>query len=228
MKPLKAILFDLDGTLIDTTELILYCFNYSWNSVFGRSQSREAYVATMGLPLPAGMRRLLAATDDLNQAAIGERGTAELVERLLCEYRACNAAHHDRLARKFDGMSEVVAVLRQRGYFTGMVTSKSQAFAIRGLRLCGLAKLMDSCVFMEDTTRHKPEPEPIQLALERLRVSACQAVYVGDSCHDMQSGRAAGVGTVAALWGPVPEAELRNEQPDFLAASPVDLLGMFS
>jgi pyrophosphatase PpaX len=226
-KAVKAILFDLDGTLIDTTDLILHCFNHSWHSVFGRTRPREAFIATMGIPLPVAMRYLLASTPDLNAAAIGESRAAELVEQLLFEYRSCNAANHDSLARSFDEMTQVVAELRRRHYLTGVVTSKSQAFASRGLKLGGFSELMDTAVFMEDTQRHKPDPEPLHLALERLQISAQQAVYVGDSCHDLQAGRAAGVRTVAALWGPAPARELLDEHPDLLAAVPTDLLNLF-
>jgi pyrophosphatase PpaX len=227
MTDCKAVLFDLDGTLIDTTELILYCFNHAWETVCRRTHSPEVFVATMGLPLKVAMHRLLGATDGLELEEIGELRTAGFAESLVLEYRSCNAANHDRLARPFPEMKRVVAKLRERGYAVGVVTSKSREFAQRGLRLCALWELMDVLVSMDDTSRHKPHPEPLLLALEKLQVAPQHGVYVGDSRHDMQAGRAAGMRTVAALWGPVPRSELELENPDDLAGGPEELLEMF-
>jgi pyrophosphatase PpaX len=227
MTDCKAIFFDLDGTLIDTTELILYCFNHSWNTICGHTHPPEVFVATMGIPLKNAMHRLLGATDGMKAEQIGELRTASLVESLVREYRSCNAANHDCLARPFPGMELVVGKLRDRGYALGVVTSKGREFAQRGLRLCGLWGFVDVFVSMEDTSHHKPHPEPLLLALERLQIAPQHAVYVGDSRHDMQAGRAAGMRTVAALWGPVPRSELELEKPDVLACRPEELLEIF-
>jgi pyrophosphatase PpaX len=227
MKDCTAILFDLDGTLIDTTELILYCFNHAWETICGHTHPPEVFVATMGVPLRDAMHRLLGVTEGLRCEQIGELRTAGFVESLVREYRSCNAANHDRLARPFPGMDLVVAKLLDRGYQLGVVTSKSREFAQRGMRLCGLWEFVDVFVSMDDTSRHKPHPEPLLLALEQLQVAPQQAVYVGDSRHDMQAGRAAGMRTAAALWGPVPRSELELENPDALAESPEALLEIF-
>jgi pyrophosphatase PpaX len=218
----RAILFDLDGTLIDTTDLILRCFSHSWRTVCGLEHTRAALIATFGIPLRQAMRRLLAQVDDhtLNR-------DEEQVERLLDEYRTFNVANHDVIARPFDGTRPVIEALRQRGYRIGVVTSKGRDLATRGLRLCALAELFDAAVFLEDTMVHKPEPAPILAALERLQVEREAAAYVGDSCHDIVAGRRAGVKTVAALWGPMPRADLECERPDHLAESIRDLLTIF-
>jgi pyrophosphatase PpaX len=227
MTECKAILFDLDGTLIDTTELILYCFNHAWKTICGQTHPPEVFIATMGVPLKDAMGRLLEITDGMQLEQIGEVRSTGLVESLVQEYRACNAANHDRLARPFPGMELVLAKLRDRGYALGVVTSKSRQFAERGLRLCNLWEFIEVFISMDDTSRHKPHPEPLLLALEKLQVAPAQAVYVGDSRHDMQAGRAAGLRTVAALWGPVPRSELELENPDVLAHTPQILLNIF-
>ena len=108
-----------------------------------------------------------------------------------------------------------------------MVTSKSRELALRGLKLCAIDCFVDGAVFLEDTAMHKPRPEPILAALEKLRLQARQAAYVGDSFHDLVAGRAAGVKTIAAAWGPMPRAELEREEPDFIAESMNDLLAIF-
>lgn len=227
MTECKAILFDLDGTLIDTTELILYCFNHAWQTVCGRTHPPEVFIATMGVPLKDAMGRLLEITDGMRLEQIGELRSTDLIVSLVQEYRSCNAANHDRLAYRFPAMEGVLPELRDRGYALGVVTSKSRQFAERGLRLCGLWEFVDVFVSMDDTMRHKPHPEPLLLALEKLQVAPQHAVYVGDSRYDMQAGRAAGLRTIAAIWGPVPRSELELENPDVLACSSEELLEIF-
>ncbi len=225
----RAILFDLDGTLIDTTELILHSFDHTWQSVCGITHSRQALLMTFGIPLREAMRKLLAVANppDDHTAAQSSRHE-DLVDSLLAAYRAFNFANHDSIARPFASTRQVIATLRARGYTIGVVTSKSRELALRGLKLCEIDTFVDGAVFLEDTQIHKPRPEPILAALEKLQMQAGQAVYVGDSFHDVVAGRAAGVKTIAAGWGPMPRAELEREHPDFIADSIDDLLEIFA
>jgi pyrophosphatase PpaX len=231
MKQTKAIIFDLDGTLIDTTDLILRCFAHAWEDVCGVSHSRQDIVATFGIPLRLAMQRLLA-NQQLNPVDLQGVNLAvsndEVIEQLLTTYRCFNATNHDSLARPFAQTEQVVSSLRARGYAIGVVTSKSRELAIRGLQLCRLDGLIDEAIFLEDTLRHKPEPEPIFAVLEKLQLKPSQAVYVGDSFHDIVAGRAAGVKTIAAAWGPMPRADLEREQPDLMLESIADLLNIFN
>jgi pyrophosphatase PpaX len=218
----RAILFDLDGTLVDTTDLILRCFGHSWQTVCGLEHSREALIATFGIPLSEAMWRL---TREPNIADIAVNEA--MIERLLLEYRSFNVAHHDKLAQPFNDTCQVIGKLRARGYLIGVVTSKGRELATRGLKLCSLDGLIDAAIFLEDTSIHKPNPEPVLAALDKLNTRADCAAYVGDSCHDMIAGRRAGVRTVAALWGPFPRTELECERPDYLAESINSLLEIF-
>lgn len=230
MKHIKAILFDLDGTLIDTTDLILRCFAHAWQDVCGISHSREDIVATFGIPLRVAMQNLLTSHRlqpiDLQKVNLVTPDD-EVVEQLITTYRSFNSVNHDSFARPFEKTNYAVSVLRSRGYKIGLVTSKGRDFAMRGLQLCKLAHLIDEAVFMEDTLRHKPDPEPILTVLKKLQLKPDEAVYVGDSFHDIVAGRAAGVKTIAAAWGPLPHAELEREQPDFMLQSITDLLNIF-
>ncbi len=222
----RAVLFDLDGTLIDTTNLILRCFDHSWQSVCGRGHAREVLIETFGTPLRAAMVSLIS-TSEVGSLRDDEASEADMVNRLLTEYRSFNVANHDVLARRFDGVEPVVRRLRERGYRIGVVTSKGRELAARGLALCSLDGLIDAAVFLEDTEKHKPAPEPILAALEKLKVSRSRASYVGDSHNDIMAGRAAGVRTVAALWGPAPRTALEGAGPDYLADSIYSLLDIF-
>jgi len=223
---IRAILFDLDGTLIDTTDLILRCFRHSWERVCGFSHSRDALVETFGTPLRVAMHRLLLTA---RASKIGHSVGADndIIDQLLAEYRSYNVANHDMFARPFERTGEVLTELRRRGYVISVVTSKGRELGLRGLRLFSLDGLVDSAVFLEDTEVHKPHPEPILAALHRLSEPAEAAAYVGDSRHDIVAARAAGVRAVAALWGPATRTELEREGPDFIAESITDLLEIF-
>ncbi len=227
MRNTRAVLFDLDGTLINTTGLILSCFDHSWQTVCGRTHSRQALLGTFGIPLHEAMRWLVAASNDSSAQANQDSDEARLVEQLVLEYRVFNAANHDHLAKPFDGVETVITELRARGYLIAVVTSKGRELARRGLNLCCLDGLIDEAVFLEDSDRHKPDPQPIHVALERLGARADAAAYVGDSPHDITAGRAAGVRTVAALWGPGERADLESAQPDWLAEKVESLLDIF-
>lgn len=173
------------------------------------------------------MNRLLLSRGGLETGDGPTEIASDTVDHLLAEYRSYNRANHDVLAHPFEGANEVLAELRRRGYVTAVVTSKSRELGLRGLRLCSLDDLIDLAVFLEDTDRHKPHPEPILAALQRLSEPSQNAAYVGDSRHDIVAARAAGVSTVAALWGPAPRMELERERPDFTAESIRDLLEIF-
>jgi pyrophosphatase PpaX len=151
----------------------------------------------------------------------------KVVDNLITEYRSYNVANHDLIATEFAGVHETIVELRNRNYLIGVVTSKSRELALRGLKLFQLDQLVDAAVFLEDTTRHKPEPEPILAGLDMLDAMPYNAAYVGDSPFDMKAGKAAGVTTVAALWGPTPMEELQRAEPDRFAENPVELLTLF-
>src|SRR5947207_5941233 len=129
----RAILFDLDGTLIDSTDLILQCFQYSWETVCGYYHSREALVRTFGTPLRAAMHRLLLAAAAAKNANHSTEVDTDIVNQLLAEYCKYNVDNHDLLARPFVGTGEVLAELRRRGYLIAVVTSKSRELGLRGL-----------------------------------------------------------------------------------------------
>ena len=223
----RTVLFDLDGTLINTTDLILQCFQFSWSTVCGFEHTRETLLETFGTPLRDAMYRLLLSKDS-REKFMSAHTQDSIVEELIGSYRAFNALNHDTLARPFDGTREVLTELRRRGYMVGVVTSKGRELGLRGLKLCSLDDLIDSAVFLEDTAAHKPHPEPILAALRKLVTDAGSAVYVGDSKHDMIAAHAAGVRTVGALWGPSPRTSLEQEAPTFVAESIRDLLHIFN
>lgn len=215
----RAVLFDLDGTLIDSTELILTSYEHTFRQHLpGRCPDRPALVRTMG-------RSLLASLENLAEEA-GAADPAATALLMIETYRGFQRVHEVRLMKPVSQMNDVLAELGRRGYVVGMVTSKMETPARRPLERYGLAPLLSLCVFHDDTDRHKPDPAPLVLAAERGGFEPAETAYVGDSTHDMLAGRAAGMKTIAALWGPYTRADLDETGPDAYVASPEDLLAL--
>jgi pyrophosphatase PpaX len=124
----------------------------------------------------------------------------------------------------YPGIPEVVRAIKAAGLATGLVTSKNRSGAQRGLRLCEIEPLMDVIVGADDVENPKPHPEPVEKAVAYLGADPLRTVYVGDSVHDMASGRAARVRTAAVLWGPFTRSDLEPTSPDYWLERPADLL----
>jgi pyrophosphatase PpaX len=181
-----TVLFDLDGTVVDTRELIRQSHRHAVTSVLGRDMPDDELLANVGRPLIEQM----AAFD------------AERAQELLEAQRAWNHAHTAELIRPYPGVAEMLAGLKAAGCRTGVVTSKSGPTVQMAFdALPEVAKHIDVLVAVEDTPVHKPGPDPVLLALDRLGVDAADACYVGDAPFDIAAGRAAGVTTVGVTWG---------------------------
>ena len=207
---LPPILFDLDGTLIDSIELILNSARYAFEKLERECPSDEEWLAGVGIPLFTMFARY--ARDEADRLA------------LIAAYREYQMEHHDRLIRCYDDVVDTVAELRGRGHEMAIVTSKSEYLSLRALTQVGLARHIDTVVGCDASTRHKPDPEPVRIALHRLDCSATDAIFVGDSIHDMLAGNAAGVQSAAALWGPFDRADLEPGNPSTWLERISDLL----
>ena len=196
---IRNVIFDLDGTLIDSVGLILESARHAFTSL-GRTPPTDAqWIAGIGTPLVAQLREF--ARDDAD------------VAELVSGYRSYQREHHDRLTRPFPQVAATLIALRNAGHPTAIVTSKAEDIARRSVAHTGLAHLIDTIVGIESCTRHKPDPEPVHVALARLGADPARALFVGDSPHDVASGNAAGVATVAALWGPFTRETLAVARP---------------
>lgn len=194
-----AILFDLDGTLVDTVPFILAAARHAFEG-YGAGPTDAEWVAGIGTPLRV-------------QLASFARSPAD-VDGLLERYRSYWIEHHDRMTRAFDGALETVASLAAAGRPLAVVTAKVEAGAHRTLRHTGLLPYVQVVIGADSCARAKPHPDPVRLALARLGVGPEGAVLVGDSPHDIAAGRAAGVRTLAALWGACGRDALAAAGPD--------------
>ena len=202
-------LFDLDGTLIDSVDLILTCYRHTVKQHLGEVPPEEIWMAGLGTPLRS-------------QLAYFSKDPEE-IEAMATTYREFHHQHHDELLKQYPGALEAVRALKKPGTKFGIVTSKMPWSTRRGLEICGFDGLFEALVTADDVKKHKPEPEPVYRALELLDADASGAVFVGDSPHDMAAGRSAGVKTAAALWGPFDRKALEPEQPDYWLEKPADL-----
>ncbi|HEX2187260.1 MAG TPA: HAD-IA family hydrolase [Longimicrobiaceae bacterium] len=209
---IRAVLYDFDGTLADSTELIMRSYRHTMASHLGDVPPDEEWLSGFGMTLETQIARFA-------------RSAAE-TEAMLDTYRGFQREHHDVMLAPFPGTLETVDELRRRGVRLAIVTSKHRESALRGMDLCGIVDHFPVVVTPEDVAQPKPHPEPVLCALERLGVRAEEAVFVGDSPHDMAAGRAAGTRTAGALWGPFPREALERERPDWMLAAPGDVLSL--
>lgn len=203
--PLEAILFDFDGTIVDTTELIHESMRRATGEVLGRELSRETLMANVGQPLPRQMELLA-------------DGQPEKTEELLEVYLHHNEELHEGLIREFPNVGISLARLRDAGLRLAVVTSKRR-FSVE-MALDSFPELRDVFevfVTLEDTAEHKPLPAPLLKGLELLGdVSAERAAYVGDAPFDVAAAHAAGVMSVAVSWGAFTAEALHSAGPDHL------------
>ncbi len=207
MKGFDPVIFDLDGTLVDTVALIRASFRHASREVLGEALPDDVLMAGVGQPLMTQMREL----------------APDRAQELYDAYRAHNHRVHDDMIATFDGIEAALGRLRAAQRRLAIVTSKSAETTAMAFRAVGLREHFDVVVTLSDTTEHKPSPAPVLLALERLGAGPERAVYVGDAPVDVAAGRAAGLTTVAVLWGAFPAAALAAAAPDFTVATPAEL-----
>lgn len=209
---ISTALFDLDGTLLDTNELIIQSFLHTLEGRTAEPYTREKIVPHMGQPLVDQLRFF---------------SGQENVEELVQIYRKYNFSRHDELVTAFPYVKETLARMHQSGIKIGIVTVKSRQTTEMGLRLCGLTSYIDHVVTVEDVTHPKPDPEGIHLALRELGGVKEEAVMVGDSQYDIQAGKRAGVTTVGVSWSLKGRACLEREKPDYIIDDMRELLSIF-
>ncbi|HVF40269.1 MAG TPA: HAD-IA family hydrolase, partial [Gemmatimonadaceae bacterium] len=203
-----AVLFDLDGTLVDSIELLLMCARHTFEGRERRPTDDE-WIAGLGTPLPTQMRAYV--------------DTDEEVEQLRSRYRAFQRENHDLFMREYPGVEDTLIELERRGHPMGVVTSKSNEMMDRGLRYLRLDRFMKTSIGHDSCQIHKPDPFPVRLALQELGYEPNEAVFVGDSPHDIASGNAARVVSIAALWGPFTRAQLDPHKPKYFLERITDL-----
>jgi pyrophosphatase PpaX len=205
---ITTILFDLDGTLIDTNELIITTYLHTLEKYYPSKYQREDVLPFLGPTLHEAFGSI-----DPN-----------LVEEMVLEYRAFNIANHDRLVTEFAGVFETVQSLKDKGYKLGIVTTKRHDVTLKGLRLMDLERFFEVVVTYDHVSKTKPDPEPIFKALELLNSSPEETMMVGDNYHDILAGKNAGTVTAGCAWSIKGREYIAKYEPDYILENMADLL----
>lgn len=207
---IKAILFDLDGTLINTTNLIIKSFQHTIRVHYNKEVDVNDVIAYFGKPLREAMEYL----------------GADKVDELISTYREFNHKYHDELTTEYEGVKDTIQTLFNDGIKLAVVTSKMSTTARRGLRLFNMDKFFTVIIGVDECTMHKPHPEPVLNAMKRLNVKSQDCLMIGDSPFDLISAKKAGVKTAAVRWTEVPWEQILAEKPDYVLDTMKDLLNI--
>jgi pyrophosphatase PpaX len=205
---INTILFDLDGTLIDTNELIISTYLHTLEKYYPGKYKREDVLPFLGPTL----HEVFGAMD------------SERVEEMVLEYRTYNLANHDALVKEFVGVMETIETLKKKGYKLAIVTTKREDVAFKGLRLMKLDHFFDVMIAYDHVKKVKPDPEPIFLALEKLDSKPGETLMVGDNFHDVLAGKNAGTKTAGVAWTIKGRDYLAKYEPDYMLENMTDLL----
>ena len=211
MKMIRTVLFDLDGTIIDTNELIIETFLHVLRDKTPSPFTREHIIPSMGLTLEEQLR-IFTGQDQ--------------VDELVAAYRKYNLERHDELVREFPYVKEVMADLHASGIQLGVVTTKMRATTERALRMFGLIDYLRTIVTVQDVNHPKPHPEPVLRAVEALQANPAQTIMVGDSPADILSANAAGVISCGVAWSLKGETVLSQYEPRHIIHDMRDLYAL--
>lgn len=205
---IDVVLWDLDGTIQDSESLAKATACYSFEQVLGREPTEDEYAQLLGRPLPAVYREWFSEEQVQQLLKVGTVYYLDRQDQLVC----------------YTGIPELLAALGQRGYRMGVVTSKRKINAAGELEAKGLDGLFEVIIAQEDTERHKPNPDPLLLAAVRMNANPESCVYIGDQPTDIRAAHAAGMRSIAALWGEGNLERIMPAGPTLIAQDPLDIV----
>lgn len=204
---IRTILFDLDGTLIDTNELIIASFTHTFNQ-YNLPFTREEIIEFNGPPLVDTFTTI----------------DKERADEMIDVYREHNLKEHDHYVTAFPHVIEVLNTLKEKGFQLGIVTTKMNDSVHRGLSVAGIETHFDTIVTLDDVTHSKPHPEPVIKAMKQLDADSATTIMVGDNSHDIEAGHNAGVKTAAVAWSFKGKERLMKYHPTYMLEDMRDLL----
>lgn len=207
----NTVLFDFDGTIMDTNDVIVKSWQHTFREMEGKERPLEEIFATFGEPLEITMKKFFPDRD---------------TEHALETYRSYQLDHYTELIGLFPGMKGLIQKLKSMGYRLGLVTSRLRNSTEIGLKQFEIFDCFEYIVTADDTDKHKPDPEPVLIALEKLNAEPEEAVMVGDSMFDILCAQNAGVEAVLVGWAAAAEVQnkVRAIQPEYRIQKPEELL----
>ncbi|HWI49179.1 MAG TPA: pyrophosphatase PpaX [Rummeliibacillus sp.] len=207
-RKIKGLLFDFDGTLLDTNELIIQTFLHVLEPEFPGKFTRDDMIPFIGPSLIESFSTI----DPLR------------AEEWVQQYLRWNDEHHNELAKEFEGVKSTLLALREKGIRLAIVSTKSLDSLSKGIRLLGIEDLFEVVVSMDDVKHVKPDPEPILLALKKMHLEKENVLMIGDNSHDIVGGQNAGVRTAGVAWSMKGEEFLMQFKPDYMLHHMSDLI----
>ncbi|MGM8215234.1 pyrophosphatase PpaX [Bacillaceae bacterium W0354] len=205
---IRTILFDLDGTLIDTNELIIESFKHTLGVHTDKEYSREEIISFIGPPLIDTFEQIL----------------PDQVDEMIATYREHNLAHHDAYVKSYDGVFDTIKTLHEKGYPMAIVTTKIKDTAMLGLKLTKLDQFFDVVIGLDDVTRAKPDPEPVLKGMNALGGTPESTIMIGDNSHDIDAGKNAGMKTAGVAWSAKGRGFMQSLEPDYILDHISDLI----
>ena len=210
---INTVLFDFDGTLVNTNDVIIASWQHTYMYYLGREESLEKITACFGEPLLLTMEREFPEVDPRESAEV---------------YRNFQKENADELVKIFPGIKELLESLKTDGFRMGVVTSRTRESAQRYMDMFGIGDYFDEMVSCDDTDIHKPNPEPILLCLKKMGITAEEALMVGDSPFDIKCANNAGVKSVLVGWRITGDGQtlIDDAREDFTISEPSELVGV--
>ena len=210
---INTVLFDFDGTLVNTNDVIIASWQHTYMYYLGREESLEKITACCGEPLLLTMEREFPEVDPRESAEV---------------YRNFQKENADELVKIFPGIKELLESLKTDGFRMGVVTSRTRESAQRYMDMFGIGDYFEEMVSCDDTDIHKPNPEPILLCLKKMGITAEEALMVGDSPFDIKCANNAGVKSVLVGWRITGDGQtlIDDAREDFTISEPSELVGV--
>lgn len=205
---IDTILFDLDGTLIDTNPIIIASFIYTFKKHTGKTYSMDEVLPFIGPPLIDSMRAV----------------DAEQAEDMMATYIEHNISNHEKYVKAYPTVLETVKKLHEKEFNLGIVTTKITDTAKLGLKITGLDAYFDTVIGLTEVENPKPHPEPIFKALDELGQKPETSLMIGDNYHDIEAGKNAGTKTAGVAWSIKGGETLEALNPDYMLDKLIDLL----
>lgn len=206
----NTIIFDFDGTVANTNRLVIQSWQKVYLTLTGKEEDESVIKATFGEPLAVSMEKAFPGTP---------------VEEAIAIYRNHQKDIYEDMIEPFPGMTKLIEDLKKQGYRVGIATSRLKNTTMIGLRKFGLTDLLDSLVTCEDTEKHKPDPAPALISLEKLGACAEDTLMVGDSMFDIKCAHNAGIKAVLVGWAEAVSQEDMTgpDAPEFMIEKAEDL-----